>query len=255
MGSALPSDATGCNPGASGAGRAHVGEVGRVGVRPQEDFRVSQVAVREVGGEVPKPAVVGLADEGDPPHELLGRFRRRRHTRHEREAVLLLPKGGRSVRCGVQSAWGRRSWRSGTRRAYDPPQPLPHALLRFHHLRVRHFGCRLGDLLTPLSGDPVLSTNKRGVSVPRVRQGRARERRARFARRRHLNDAPPHRLLPSRGHHRRLVCMLDQKGPREEAVISCLGPDRRPCAGNGWGNVSNAPGVASCREAMRTTYS
>lgn len=58
----------------------------------QREVRVREVAVREVRREVPEAAVVRLADEGDPPHERLGRFWGGRDALDEAEPVQVLPR-------------------------------------------------------------------------------------------------------------------------------------------------------------------
>jgi hypothetical protein len=59
-------------------------------MRLQPHFGVGEVAVLQIGGKVPKAAIVRLANKGDPSNQGLGRFGRAWDTRHETEAIDIL---------------------------------------------------------------------------------------------------------------------------------------------------------------------
>lgn len=59
-------------------------------MRLQPHLGVGEVAMLQIGGKVPKAAIVRLPDKGDPSNQGLGRFRRAWDTRHETEAVNIL---------------------------------------------------------------------------------------------------------------------------------------------------------------------
>lgn len=54
--------------------KPYIGEVGSIGVSLEQDVRVGEISVLQVGRKVPEASVVSLANESDPPNELLGSF-------------------------------------------------------------------------------------------------------------------------------------------------------------------------------------
>lgn len=69
-------------------------------MRLQPHLGVGEVAMLQIGGKVPKAAIVRLADKGDPSNQGLSRLGRAWDARHEAEAIDILERGVIQSLCG-----------------------------------------------------------------------------------------------------------------------------------------------------------